>query len=139
MFDDEQPRSITTASFVVDRKKAGLPPPTGKQTKRCFWHVSPSGHYGEDCRTGEQLALEYLECQSSAAATGSYLSWIVADMPRDLSGIEIGFLMIVSVAAAAGRAEGIARYRHFERWRESITDPKIRKIVGAPQRREVQS
>jgi hypothetical protein len=141
MFDDQQPRrSITTLSFVADRKKAGLPPATGRRGKRCFWHVSPSGHYGQDWRTGEQFAIEFLGCLSSSnEATLFNLSWIVADMPRDLSGIENGFLTIVSAAAAAGRAGGIAHHLYSERRRDSITDPKIRELVGAPQRREAQS
>jgi hypothetical protein len=77
---------------------------------RHFWRVKPTGDYGADCEIGTRLGLEYLAYQNSHEA--SCLQHIVEDMPRDLTGVEIGFLTIVAHAAVAGenRAEEIAAY-----------------------------
>lgn len=82
--------------FVVDRKRAGLPPPTGEQSPRCFWRVSPIGDYERDIETGNRLAVKYLD-------RGGWppLQWIVADMPRELTGVEVGFLRLIGLAAAS--------------------------------------
>ena len=92
-------------SFVGTREKpeAGKPP-------RHFWLVKATGDYGADCDLGTRLGLEYLAYQNTRE--GSYLQHIVADMPRNLTGVEIGFLAMVSFAAGAGahRAREIADY-----------------------------
>jgi hypothetical protein len=97
--------NIADLSFVGERKK----PEAGK-LPRCFWRVTPSGDYGADCELGQRLALEYLAFQE--AADGSSLQHIVADMPRELTGVEVGFLTMVSFAAGGGayRARQIAAY-----------------------------
>jgi hypothetical protein len=70
--------------------------------------VKPSGDYGKDCVTGRALALEYLATDGGPCP----LQWIVIDMPRALTGIEVGFLTMVSYAAGAGagRARKISAY-----------------------------
>lgn len=104
--------TVKTLSFVVDRKSVGLPPPTGKQTPRCFWHVAPCGNYTKDLDVGVRLALEYLETHSEEGRPLAPLQWIVCDMPREMSGIEIGFL---SVVGAAATADSTAGRRYVER------------------------
>ena len=92
-------------SLVGAREK----PEPGKPPRH-FWRVKPSGDYGADCELGTRLGLEYLAYQNTVE--GSYLQQIVADMPRNLTGVEIGFLTMVSFAAGAGahRAREIAAY-----------------------------
>lgn len=96
---------IAKLSFVGDRKnrKPGEFP-------RCWWHVKPSGDYGADCELGTRLGLEYLAFLETHER--SCLQHIVRDMPRKLTGVEIGFLTMVSYAAGAGadRAREIAAY-----------------------------
>ncbi len=84
-------------SFIADRKKAGLPE---GRFPRCFWNVKPTGDYVEDCDTGQRLALEYL--RFIAAGNVPDLPAIVGDMPRPLTGIEVGFLSLVGSAAQTG-------------------------------------
>ena len=93
-----------TLSFVVDRAAAGLPPATGKLSPRCFWHVAPTGDYLADTDTGHRLALEYLEADDVSRPPP--LQWIVRDMPRELSGIEVGFLSVIHRAAMADKTAG---------------------------------
>lgn len=72
----------------------------GRKTMGCnFWTVSPSGNYSADCKTGNALALEYLKFLTKSAFP---LQWIVFDMPREATGIEVGFLGVVTRAAALG-------------------------------------
>lgn len=84
------------------------PPPKGG---RIWWKVKPTGDYTEDCWTGERLALEYLNFVEKYPG-GSVLQSIVCDMPRPLSGVEIGFLTMVCHAARTGayRAREISAY-----------------------------
>jgi hypothetical protein len=90
-------------SFVWD-----FPQGIGKRRKRSWWHVRPPGNYAPgnftvgdytaDNRHGYELALEYLRYEQR---TGSaILPTIVSAMPRPLSGIEIGFLIVVATAAS---------------------------------------
>jgi len=52
-----------------------------------------------DCETGRRLGVEYLKyCQRAAMPLG----WVVDSMPRELTGIEIGFLRKIGQAAALG-------------------------------------
>jgi hypothetical protein len=78
--------------------------------RRRFWNVHPTGDYIQDCDTGTRLALEYLFCQETAE--GGCLAGIVGDMPRELTGVEVGFLDLMERAAYAGRdrAKQIAAY-----------------------------
>ena len=99
-------------SFIADRKKAGLP---AGRFPRCFWNVKPTGRYEEDCDTGGRLALEYLSF--IAAGYAPDLQGIVADMPRKLTGIEVGFLTMVGYAAQAGQREA-ARLSEF--WKDGM-------------------
>jgi len=101
-------------SFFAMRDGKKLPKATGTQLPRCFWNVRPTGDYRRDCRTGENLALEYLELQERPNSC-SYLQIIVSDMPRELTGVEIGFLTVVAHSAAAGASAGRSVVRH---WRE---------------------
>lgn len=77
----------------------------------CFWNVAATGDYSIDCDTGQQLALEYLAYQEASDGP-SILQQIVADMPRDLTGIEVAFLDLVGMQAKAGkgRARQIVTY-----------------------------
>lgn len=92
-------------SFVADRPRA-----KAGQGGRCWWSVNPTGDYGKDCKTGEALALEYLAYEERTGAPD--LPMIVKDMPRDFTGVEVGFLTTVSVAAEAGanRARRVSQY-----------------------------
>ena len=94
--------AITTLPFVQDRDGT-----------RCFWAVEPTGDYTADCRTGQEYALLFLD-YSARSEGGAILQLIVPDMPKEQSGIEIGFLELVSFAAAAGlpRAVSIMDYWH---------------------------
>jgi hypothetical protein len=91
-------------SFVWD-----FPQGIGKRRKRCWWHVRPPGNYAPgnftpddytaDNRLGYELALEYLRYEQRSDC-GTFLQVIVNQMPRPLSGIEIGFLIVVATAAS---------------------------------------
>jgi len=96
----------------VDRKNAGLPLPAGKKSRRCFWHVSPTGNYLADIETGNWLAVEYLDHDQGGRPP---LQWIVGDMPRELSGIEIGFLRLIGLAAVASGGMWRAINEHASR------------------------
>jgi len=48
------------------------------------------------------MALEFLAYREKSDG-GSHLQMIVEDMPRELSGIEVGFLSMLDFAAAAAR------------------------------------
>jgi hypothetical protein len=97
------PLSPTVLPYVRDttdhERAAGADP-------RCFWSVTPSGHYGTDCATGAQygaLALDYM----ATNRTPYLFQWSVIDMMsmgRAHSGIEIGFLSAIGRAASAAHA-----------------------------------
>lgn len=109
---------IADLSFVAARDGVTLPKPKRGQLPYCFWNVQPSGKYDEDCRTGYRLAIEYLELEEKEPSSG-HLQLIVGDMPRPLSGIEIGFLTIVSYSAGAGADEGRRVVAYWEKCREA--------------------
>lgn len=96
--------SWETLSFVGTRKKSEPGHP------RHWWRVEPTGDYIKDCELGTRLGLEYLTFEE--ADQGTHLQLIVADMPRKLTGLEIGFLSAVSQAASAGahRARAVSAY-----------------------------
>ncbi|MCC6948831.1 MAG: hypothetical protein IT539_13770 [Bradyrhizobiaceae bacterium] len=103
----EHAKRIDALSFVGMRKnpKKGEPP-------RNWWVVAPTGDYSRDCEVGEKLALEYLAFETADKGGPGNLQQIVADMPRRLTGVEIGFLTMVSYAAGAGmhRAREVSAY-----------------------------
>jgi hypothetical protein len=103
---------IAELSFVANRDGTTLPRPTGNQSPRCFWNVTPTGDYGRDCKIGRALALEYLALEEADPHGPDYLTMIVGDMPRQLTGVEVRFLAMVAYAAGAGadRARKIAAY-----------------------------
>ena len=77
------------------------------------WHVKSTGDHNSDRKVGQALALEYLAYEESdEGGPGELLRQIVAAMPRDFTGVEMGFLNFVSWAAGAGaeRARQIAAY-----------------------------
>jgi hypothetical protein len=95
-------RTVSSLSFVAMRDGKTLPKATKKQLPACFWNVAGTGHYGEDCEIGETLALEYLALEEADSNGMGHLPKIVGDMPRELTGVEVGFLCTVSRAAGAG-------------------------------------
>ncbi len=103
---------LAALSFVADRDGKTLPKPTGDQHPRCFWNVTPTGNYGRDCVIGRALGLEYLAMEEADTRGPGWLPMIVADMPRPLTGVEVGFLTMVAYAAGAGayRAREISAY-----------------------------
>jgi hypothetical protein len=128
-------RPIDRLSFAADRDGKVLPKPRGRQWQRCFWHVKPTDDVGADEVTGERLALEYLTYEETKGPDSpSILPWIVKDMPRDLTAIEISFLTIVGFAAGEGpqRAREICAY--WERCRKERAQKKkaiVRRRVAA--------
>jgi hypothetical protein len=88
-------RRLDELSFIVRRKEG--------RKRMCgydHWHVAQTGNgYSADYQLGKELALEYL---AFAQRGFCFLGWIVADMPRELTGIEQGFLRTVGDAAAIG-------------------------------------
>ena len=113
--------SIRQLSFVADRK---LSDRKKHNFPRNFWNVRPSGDYSADSVLGQKYALEYLAYEASIDHNESpnILGWIVADMPRELTGVEVGFFSIIGAAATAGIAEGerLARY-----WEHSRTGRRV--------------
>ena len=130
-------RPIDRLSFAADRDGNALPKPKGRQSPRCFWHVKPTGDLWADEVTGESLALEYLTYEETKGPDSpTILPSIVADMPRDLTSIEISFLTVVGFAAAEGphRAREICAY--WERCRKERAQKKkaiVRRRVKARQ------
>lgn len=101
-------------SFTAIRDGKTLPKPKGRQFPRCWWNVKASGDRFTEEALGHRLALEYLDYEHASSAQGGpgHLPMIIADMPRALTGVEIGFLTLVSYAAAHGRdaARRVAEY-----------------------------
>jgi hypothetical protein len=70
-----------------------------------FWTVAAAGDWATDCATGRGYAaalIAYLQESGNAPIMPS----VIAAMPRELTGIEIGFLTMVGVAAASPAAAG---------------------------------
>ena len=96
-------------AFCGRPESAGLPPPVDGQFPLCFWHMPGTGDYGVDIEIGDNLGALYLGCldqrfRDDGGPLSPPLQWIVADMPRKLTGVEIGFLRRICIAAvdAAG-------------------------------------
>lgn len=105
---------IANLSFVRSRSRSEREP--NGLLPRCFWSVQPTGDIEADNDIGTALALEYLEFEASGHHGPGILQYIVKDMPRELTGIEVSFLQLVGFAAAEGlpQAQQIARH-----WRRS--------------------
>ena len=88
---------ITTLPFVGDRSPDK---PGGISPARDFWKVPEDG--GE--RLGQDYGLAFLRYEAALDHNihPYILPWIVGDMPRKLSRIEVGFLTVIGIAAAAG-------------------------------------
>ena len=97
--------SVAGLSFVASRDGKSLPKPIGDQCGRCFWNVAATDEYDQDCNTGVRLALEYLAFEEANVGGAGHLQMIVKDMPRAFTGVEVGFLQMVSFAAGAGAKE----------------------------------
>jgi hypothetical protein len=123
---------IAELSFVADRDGTTLPRPTDDQSPCCFWNVTPTGDYGKDCEIGGRLALEYLALEEADIHWPGHLPKIVEDMPRQLTGVEVGFLVMVAYAAGAGadRARKIAA--HWESCRQAMEVAPTRGAKGQP-------
>jgi hypothetical protein len=88
--ENQEVVEITDLPFVKKR--------TGRMDKNCFWDVKPTGDYVKDCQTGATygaLALEFMKKDNFRA----WLSWSAGCMPKDFSGIEVGFLFFFARAA----------------------------------------
>ncbi|MDG4902799.1 MULTISPECIES: hypothetical protein [unclassified Mesorhizobium] len=98
---------IEELPFIGRRKKD-----ESGNLRRHFWRVQPSGNYVADCKTGGSLALLYLAFEEADREGHGILGFIVSDMPREFTGIEVGFLQMVAFAASAGayRARQIDAY-----------------------------
>lgn len=46
----------------------------------CAWDVKPTGNYGDDCKTGEAYAIEFLKSCDGTNGWSSLLTVIVRDM-----------------------------------------------------------
>jgi hypothetical protein len=115
---------IADLPFVADRKKPFAP----GQWPRCFWSVTPTGNYEADCRTGDEYALAYMRYRNATSEIGS-LATIVKDMPRDLTGIEVGFLQLMDYAAMYGVGAAEARVAYCDQWRaEEATKKRKRRL-----------
>jgi hypothetical protein len=132
---------ILDLPFVADRKRnepGRLP--------RNFWKVGPAGDYDitgsytADCKTGRYYALAYLRWLRvhRAECSGGFLATIVADMPSDLTGIEVGFLAIIDHAAEHGLDAAERLVAYWERWAQNEASkkrpprrrPKLRLVVN---------
>lgn len=66
-----------------------------------YWYVQPTGDYAVDFETGEQFATAFIR-RLAEEEIFAMLCWIVRAFPQKLSGIEVGFLHSVAVAASVG-------------------------------------
>jgi hypothetical protein len=102
--------------------------PEGERPRH-FWTVTSTDDYGEDCRTGDRFALTYLRFEAALDHNLEpfILPWIIRDMPRELTGIEIGFLTIIDAAAQHGiaEAERLVAYWHGD----TARPPKMKRTA----------
>jgi hypothetical protein len=110
MTEPRKPHPIESLPFVFDHA-----PKSRGNVKRSFWHVEPTGRYGEDCKTGTGFALELLRYQRKEDTGSSHLAAIVRHMPRDLSGIEVGFLETIGYAAQFGLLQAERQVAYWKR------------------------
>jgi hypothetical protein len=105
---------LTELSFVHDY---WVRPPGRKrgQPFRVFWAVSSSGDYPADVEAGQQMAIEWLRVVGGLNIGAVLLGWIVTDMPRKLTGLEVGFLCTIGLVAGTNPyAEQVIRLREEE-------------------------
>lgn len=88
-----------TLPFVVDLREEGTP-------RRSFWSVKPTSDYLDDIRAGRLMAVEWLNLSKSGAFNAPPLAWVVREMPRDLTGVEIGFLALIGEVATSAAERG---------------------------------
>lgn len=129
------PNPFASLSFVAVRDGKKLPKPEKGQWPRCFWHVQSSGDYGADCIIGEELALEYINFAALNTSCPSILGWIVSDMPRELTGVEIGFLDIVACCIPAGAPRAKQVFGFYESHRQSVLTDLSAAIVTKSKKR----
>jgi hypothetical protein len=102
-------RTYPMPFFARASRKNNTPP--------SFWMVKPTGSYGKDCKKGEALAIKFLSSCDGTYGWLALLPAIVTDMieagPREetwpngkpkTNGIVIGFMSVISKAAALGVA-----------------------------------
>jgi hypothetical protein len=89
-----EPQCYATAK-LSDLPFVALRPGKG----HCFWSVRPTGSHETDLNIGRHFALLYLEY---CARRPLPLIDIIAEMPREITAIEMGFLDIVGDAASVG-------------------------------------
>lgn len=76
-----------------------LPFVTETKEGLCLWAVEPTGDYSEDCATGRMMAsllLDHIQATNSPFLLG----YVVKEMPKEMSGTEIGFFSEVAECAA---------------------------------------
>ena len=90
-------RPLIPICAADELKVTDLPFVKNRKGRRCFWHVSPTGRYAEDCIIGNYYALEAV-AYMRAKGFPPLLGWIARDMPRadDYTGVEVGFMHAIS-------------------------------------------
>ena len=80
-----------------DLKVTDLPFVGNRKGRRCFWKVSPTGKYHEDCLIGKYYALEAMHYMRVKGCP-PLLGWITRDMPRQEAccGLEVGFMHAIA-------------------------------------------
>jgi hypothetical protein len=101
-------KSKVTSEPKENQEAVEIPdlPFVGKRTKgrdrNCFWDVKPTGSYVKDCQTGATygaMALAFMGKDDFP----SFLGWCAYDMPKDWSGIEVGFFHFISRVAMSSK------------------------------------
>jgi hypothetical protein len=110
MTEPRKPHPIESLPFVFDQA-----PKSRTNPKRSFWHVEPTGDFHKDCRKGSEFAFELLRYEQEEKSGTSFLAMIVRQMPRDLSGIEVGFLETIGYAAQFGLLQAERRTAYWKR------------------------
>ena len=106
--------------------------PKGEPRPPCFWNIRSTGDRYRDEVIGQHLALEYLDYEERLEDGPGFMPMIVRSMPRELTGIEIGFLTLISYAAKAGAFEArrVAAY-----WADCRKDRELAAARGPRARR----
>lgn len=77
--------------------------------------MSPNDNRQADVERGRQMALEWLRFCGSKNLGPVLLGWVVGDMPRNLTGLEIGFLNTIGLLAGNNpHAQEIIEFREAE-------------------------
>lgn len=80
---------------------------------RNFWSVKATGDYNTDCLTGQSYAVQFLTAEEDS--DGTLLQCVAEHMPREFTGVEIGFMQIIGFAAQAGARRGQEIAAYWER------------------------